>query len=128
MECIRAVGLDKLDVHVPVGERGVLLSGGQKQRVAVARALLKNADIILMDEPTSALDTESEYYVQQAVERFGAGKTCITIAHRLSTICHADRILCMKDGEIVESGTHDELMKKDGVYKGLYMKQHTECA
>ena len=128
MECIRAVGLDKLDVHVPVGERGVLLSGGQKQRVAVARALLKNADIILMDEPTSALDTESEYYVQQAVERFGAGKTCITIAHRLSTICHADRILCMKDGEIVESGTHDELMKKDGVYKGLYMKQQTECA
>lgn len=120
---IRAVGLDKLDLYSPVGERGVLLSGGQKQRICVARALLKDADIILMDEPTSALDTESEYYVKQAVEQFAAGRTCITIAHRLSTICQADRILCMEDGQIAESGTHEELMEKNGVYKGLYLKQ-----
>lgn len=128
LACIRAVGLEKLDLYTPVGERGVLLSGGQKQRVSVARALLKDADILLLDEPTSALDTESEYYVKQAVETYTAGKTSITIAHRLSTIRNADRILCMKDGKIVESGSHEELMQKDGVYKSLYMKQQTECA
>ncbi|MGN0395605.1 MAG: ABC transporter ATP-binding protein [Coprococcus sp.] len=128
LECIRAVGLDKLDLYTPVGERGVLLSGGQKQRVSVARALLKNADIILLDEPTSALDTESEYYVKQAVDKYTEGKTSITIAHRLTTISNADRILCVKDGKIVESGKHDELMQKDGVYKSLYMKQQTEYA
>lgn len=128
LECIRAVGLDKLDLYTPVGERGVLLSGGQKQRVSVARALLKDADIILLDEPTSALDTESEFYVKQATQKYSTGKTSITIAHRLTTISNADRILCMKDGKIVESGTHEELMQKDGVYKSLYMKQQTECA
>lgn len=123
MECIRAVGLDGLDVHGEIGERGTLLSGGQKQRVSVARALLKNADILLMDEPTSALDTESEYFVQQAVEKLAKGKTAVTIAHRLSTICHADRIFCMKDGQIAESGTHEELMQKKGIYCGLYERQ-----
>lgn len=123
LACIRAVGLDNLDLYTPVGERGVLLSGGQKQRVSVARALLKDADILLLDEPTSALDTESEYYVKQAVEQYAVGKTSITIAHRLTTISNADRILCMKDGRIAESGTHDELMQKDGVYKSLYLKQ-----
>ncbi len=128
LECIRAVGLEQLDLYTPVGERGVLLSGGQKQRVSVARALLKNADIILLDEPTSALDTESEYYVKQAVEKYAAGKTSITIAHRLTTISNADRILCVQDGRIVESGTHKELMQKDGIYKSLYMKQQTEYA
>ena len=129
LACISAVGLDGLDLHTAVGERGVLLSGGQKQRVSVARALLKEADMILMDEPTSALDTESEYYVKQAIEKFIPGRTCITIAHRLSTIRNADRILCMKDGQIVESGTHEELMNLDGVYKSLYLKQQSEeCA
>lgn len=128
MDCIKAIGLNNLDIHTPVGERGVLLSGGQKQRVSIARALLKNADILLLDEPASALDTESEYYVKQAVEKYTVGKTSITIAHRLSTVCNADRILCMKDGQIVECGTHEELMKKNGVYKDLYEKQARESA
>ena len=123
LDVIRAVGLDKLDLYSPVGERGVMLSGGQRQRVAVARALLKKADILLLDEPTAALDTESEYYVKEAVDRFAGGRTCITIAHRLSTIYHADKILCMKAGRIVESGTHEELMELNGVYKALYIKQ-----
>ncbi|MDO4302883.1 MAG: ABC transporter ATP-binding protein [Bacillota bacterium] len=127
LEVIEAVGLDKLDLFSPVGERGVLLSGGQKQRVAVARALLKNADILLMDEPTAALDTESEYYVKQAVEKFAVGKTCITIAHRLSTIYNADRILCMENGRIAESGNHEELLSRDGIYRSLYLKQETGC-
>lgn len=127
LEVIEAVGLDKLDLFSPVGERGVLLSGGQKQRVAVARALLKNADILLMDEPTAALDTESEYYVKQAVEKFAVGKTCITIAHRLSTIYNADRILCMENGRIAESGNHEELLAKDGIYRSLYLKQEMGC-
>ena len=125
LDVICAVGLDKLDLYSPVGERGVMLSGGQRQRVAVARALLKKSDILLMDEPTAALDTESEYYVKEAVERFAGGKTCITIAHRLSTIYNADKILCMKDGRIVESGTHEELMELNGVYRALYLKQET---
>lgn len=125
LDVICAVGLDKLDLYSPVGERGVMLSGGQRQRVAVARALLKKSDILLMDEPTAALDTESEYYVKEAVESFARGKTCITIAHRLSTIYNADKILCMKDGRIVESGTHEELMELNGVYRALYVKQET---
>lgn len=127
LEVIRAVGLDKLDLYSPVGERGVMLSGGQRQRVAVARALLKKAEILLMDEPTAALDTESEYYVKEAVERFAGGRACITIAHRLSTIYHADKILCMKDGRIVESGTHEALMELNGVYRALYIKQERAC-
>ncbi len=126
LDVIRSVGLDKLDLYSPVGERGVMLSGGQRQRVAVARALLKKSDILLMDEPTAALDTESEYYVKEAVDGFAEGRTCITIAHRLSTIYNADKILCMRDGRIVESGTHEELMELDGVYKALYLKQETE--
>lgn len=125
LDVIGAVGLDKLDLYTPVGERGVMLSGGQRQRVAVARALLKKADILLLDEPTAALDTESEYYVKAAVDRFASGRTCITIAHRLSTIYNADKILCMKDGQIVESGTHEELMELKGVYRTLYLKQET---
>lgn len=128
LDVINAVGLDKLDLYSPVGERGVMLSGGQRQRVAVARALLKKADILLMDEPTAALDTESEHYVKEAVDRFTVGKTCITIAHRLSTIYNADKILCMQDGRIVESGTHEELMEANGVYRALYLKQETAGA
>lgn len=125
LDVIHAVGLDQLDLYSPIGERGVMLSGGQRQRVAVARALLKKSDILLMDEPTAALDTESEYYVKKAVDGFAGGRTCITIAHRLSTIYDADRILCMKDGQIVESGSHKELMALNGVYRALYLKQET---
>lgn len=123
MKILKAVGLDQLDVTGQLGERGAALSGGQRQRVAVARALLKETDVLLMDEPTAALDTESEFYVKKAVEEFAAGKTCITIAHRLSTIYQADKILCMDKGQIVEWGTHEQLMAKDGVYRQLYLKQ-----
>lgn len=125
LDIIAAVGLDQLDLYSPIGERGVMLSGGQRQRVAVARALLKKSDILLLDEPTAALDTESEHYVKRAVDGFAGDRTCITIAHRLSTIYDADRILCMKDGQIVESGSHEELMALNGVYRALYLKQET---
>lgn len=123
LKVIREVGLEQLDLHAPAGERGVLLSGGQRQRVSVARALLKNADILLLDEPTAALDTESEYYVKRAVDRLVGDRTCITVAHRLSTICDADKILCIKDGQVAECGTHKELMELNGVYRALYVKQ-----
>ena len=103
-----------------VGERGNLLSGGQKQRVAIARAFLKNAPVLLLDEATSALDSQSEEIVQKAVERLMANRTSIVIAHRLSTIQNMDRILVIEEGQIVEVGTHKELLKKQGRYYQLY--------
>lgn len=106
-----------------VGERGVRLSGGQRQRLSLARAILKDAPILLLDEPTSALDTESEALVQEALERFMAGRTTVVIAHRLSTIRNADRVLVLEDGRIVEEGTHDELMTREGRYQELYLRQ-----
>lgn len=102
-----------------LGERGVTLSGGQRQRIAVARAILKNAPVFLLDEATSALDAESERLVQEAFDTLMHGKTTIIIAHRLATILKADRILVMEDGTIVEQGTHEELVKKNGVYANL---------
>jgi ABC-type multidrug transport system fused ATPase/permease subunit len=108
------------------GERGVRLSGGQRQRLALARAILKDAPILLLDEPTSALDTESEALVQEALERFMAGRTTIVIAHRLSTIRDADRVLVLEGGRIVEQGSHDELMSRAGRYKELYLRQFDE--
>ena len=103
-----------------VGERGAMLSGGQKQRISIARAILKNASILLLDEPTSAIDVETEQLIQKAINAVSEGRTCITIAHRLSTIVDADRIMVLKQGNIVESGTHEELLRLGGVYASMY--------
>ncbi len=109
-----------------VGEKGVLLSGGQRQRLAIARALLKDAPILILDEATSALDTESERHIQHAIQNLISNRTTLVIAHRLSTIEHADQILVMQDGEIVEQGTHRELIAQDGIYGRLHAMQFSE--
>ncbi len=103
-----------------VGERGAILSGGQKQRISIARAILKDAPILLLDEPTSALDVETESSIQTAIGAVMKGRTCITIAHRLSTVENADKIMVLKQGHIVESGTHKELMALGKVYAAMY--------
>lgn len=106
-----------------VGERGILLSGGERQRISIARAFLKNAPILLLDEPTSAVDVETESLIQEAMERLSAGRTCVIIAHRLSTVRHADTIFVLKDGAIAESGTHEKLIAKGGLYAAMYGKE-----
>ena len=106
-----------------VGERGVKLSGGQRQRIAIARAILKDAPILVLDEATSALDSESEKLIQDAFEHLMHGRTSIVIAHRLSTIAKLDRILVLDSGVIVEDGSHEELLKKNGLYKRLWSHQ-----
>ena len=111
-----------------VGERGLKLSGGEKQRVGIARTLLKNPPILLLDEATSALDTETERDIQGALKRAGQGRTVITIAHRLSTVADADSIVVLEDGQIVEQGTHAELLERQGRYASLWHRQQAEEA
>ena len=102
-----------------IGDRGMKLSGGQRQRLTIARALLRNPDILILDEATSALDSESEKLVQEALTKLMKGRTALVIAHRLSTVQHADEIIVMNEGAIVERGTHEELFKQGGAYRKL---------
>jgi subfamily B ATP-binding cassette protein MsbA/ATP-binding cassette subfamily B protein AbcA/BmrA len=105
------------------GEWGGPLSGGQKQRISLARAILKDAPILLLDEPTSALDAESEALIQEALDRFAHQRTTVVVAHRLSTIKNANRVLVLQEGEIIEEGTHAELIARGGLYLELYQRQ-----
>ena len=109
--------------QTPIGDRGSRLSGGQRQRLSIARAILKNPPILILDEATSALDSESEKLVQEALEHLMKDRTTLVVAHRLSTIKHADLICVMHEGEIVESGTHDELYALGGYYTKLVEMQ-----
>jgi ABC-type multidrug transport system fused ATPase/permease subunit len=102
-----------------VGDRGIQLSGGQKQRIAIARAIIKNPAILILDEATSALDSESERLVQDALDKLMEGRTSFVIAHRLSTIRNANKILVIQQGQIVEHGTHEELISQNGIYTNL---------
>jgi len=111
------------ELETLVGERGVKLSGGQRQRIAIARAILKNAPILVLDEATSALDSESESLIQDALQKLMRGRTSVVIAHRLSTVASLDRIVVLKDGKIVESGSHQSLLKTDGAYAKLWARQ-----
>ncbi len=103
-----------------LGERGTRLSGGQRQRIAIARAILRDPPILILDEATSALDSESERLVQQAIEQLLEGRTVFVIAHRLSTVRHADQILVMREGQIVQRGTHEALLAEGGLYAHLH--------
>jgi ABC-type multidrug transport system fused ATPase/permease subunit len=110
-------------LDTPVGPRGSNLSGGQRQRVAIARALLRDTPVLLLDEATSALDTQSERMVQEALERLSEGRTTLVIAHRLSTVRDADRIVVMDEGRVVETGRHEDLLARGGVYADLHRLQ-----
>ena len=126
-EAIRRSGLTELiarrGLDAPCGENGANLSGGEKQRISIARVILKDPKILILDEATSALDSISESAIQNALETVMKGRTSIVIAHRLSTIMAADRILALSDGVIAESGKHEELLEKNGVYKKLFDTQ-----
>jgi len=129
IKCAKAANAHDFIMNLPkkydtlVGERGAQLSGGQKQRVAIARAMLQNPKILLLDEATSALDTESEHLVQEALEKLMIGKTSIVIAHRLTTIQNSDQIFVLDKGKLVESGKHDDLVERNGVYALLANRQ-----
>ena len=110
-----------------VGDNGNRLSGGQRQRLAIARAIYKDAPILILDEATSALDSESERQVQEALDTLMANRTTLVIAHRLSTIEHADRIVVLEHGKIVENGSHEDLIKHDGLYANLHRIQFSNA-
>jgi subfamily B ATP-binding cassette protein MsbA len=134
-EIVRAAKLANADEFIKdmpdgydtmVGERGVSLSGGQRQRIAIARAVIRNAPILILDEPTSGLDAQSEQAIMEALERLMKNRTSIVIAHHLGTILHADTIFVIKDHRLVEHGSHEELLAAGGSYSGLYKIQHDE--
>jgi subfamily B ATP-binding cassette protein MsbA len=133
IEALEAANLDALIKELPegidsmIGDNGNRLSGGQRQRLAIARAIYKNAPILILDEATSALDSESERQVQDALDRLMAGRTTLVIAHRLSTIEHADRIVVLEHGQLVENGSHEDLIKKDGLYANLHRIQFSNA-
>lgn len=121
--CLDFIERLPLGWHTPLGDIGGRLSGGERQRISIARALLKDAPVVILDEPTAALDTESEVAVQRAIDALVRDKTVIVIAHRLSTIVGADRILVIEDGRLVEQGRHDELLARTGRYRALWDAQ-----
>jgi len=133
MEALEAANLSALIQELPegidsmIGDNGNRLSGGQRQRLAIARAIYKNAPILILDEATSALDSESERQVQGALDRLMAGRTTLVIAHRLSTIEHADRIVVLEHGQIVENGSHEDLIQQDGLYANLHRIQFSNA-
>ena len=133
MEALEAANLSALIKELPegidsmIGDNGNRLSGGQRQRLAIARAIYKDAPILILDEATSALDSESERQVQDALDRLMAGRTTLVIAHRLSTIEHADRIVVLEKGQIIENGSHEDLIKKDGLYANLHRIQFSKA-
>jgi len=126
MQCLSAANLGQMIADLPkgldtvLGHNAMQLSGGQRQRLAIARALYKDAPILILDEATSALDTESEQAVQEAIKRLTANRTSLIIAHRLSTVQHADRIIMMNAGRIIETGSHTQLLAQNGAYAHLY--------
>ena len=133
MEAARAAHAHDFIMQMPqgydtmVGEGGVRLSGGQRQRICIARAIIRNAPILILDEATSSLDTESEREVQAALERLMKDRTTLIIAHRLSTVINADKIIVLHKGRIVEQGTHQELLEKNGYYTRFYTVQYSHA-